>query len=86
MSFPVLLQPDDDEADDDDVDDDDDDDDDADDDYDSEERQRMRELISNKLKKLKEKEAETGDEERGKKSSRRYDSIQTLPGSLWGFR
>lgn len=52
------------------ADDDVEDDDGADEEYDSEERERMREIISNKLKKLKEKEAEPSDEERGKKSSR----------------
>lgn len=44
--------------------------------YDSDERERMRELISKKLQRDKgtEKAAELDDEERGKKPSRRYDA------------
>lgn len=51
------------------------DDEDADNECDSDEKKRMRELISSKLKKEKDAEraAEPGEEERGKKSSRRYD-------------
>lgn len=51
-------------------------DDDDDVEYDSDERERMRELISKKLQREKgaEKAAELGEDERGKKPSRRYDA------------
>lgn len=44
--------------------------------YDSDERERMRELISKKLQRERgtEKAAEPGEDERGKKPSRRYDA------------
>lgn len=44
--------------------------------YDSDERERMRELINKKLQREKgaEKVSEAGEEERGKKPSRRYTS------------
>lgn len=50
---------------------------DTDEEYDSDEREKMRELISKKLQKEKdaEKTMEPGEEERGKKSSRRYDTV-----------
>lgn len=48
---------------------------DSDEEYDSDERQKTREIISNKLKKLKSEEKATDDEERGKKPSRRYDDM-----------
>ena len=45
---------------------------DEDEEYDSDEKEKMRELVSNKLKKDKGGE-KTAEEEREKKSSRRYD-------------
>lgn len=50
---------------------------DADEEYDSDRREKMRELISKKLQKEKgtEKTTEPSEEERGKKPSRRYDSL-----------
>lgn len=54
--------------------------------YDSDERERMRELISKKLQREKgaEKAAELGEDERGKKPSRRYDAA-TLDSSFSVF-
>ena len=48
---------------------------DADEEYDSDKKEKIRELISQKLKKEKgaEKATESDEEERGKKPSRRYD-------------
>uniref|UniRef100_A0AAQ5ZKH0 Spliceosome-associated protein CWC27 homolog n=1 Tax=Amphiprion ocellaris TaxID=80972 RepID=A0AAQ5ZKH0_AMPOC len=59
------------------VDDDVEDDSDADEDYDSDQKEKMRALISKKLKKEKsaEKATEPSEEDRGKKTSRRYDSV-----------